>query len=107
MSGGGTMTVKTQNLELDERILTRHPDCPPGKYVAIVVSDTGVGMSQEVTEHIFDPFFTTKERTKRSGLGLSMAYGIVRSQGGIIDVESTVNQGSSFTIFLPASNSST
>jgi PAS domain S-box-containing protein len=102
MHGNGRMAVNTENVELDERILSSHPDCPPGKYVAITVTDTGIGMSREVMEHIFDPFFSTKERTKWPGLGLSLAYGIARSHGGFISVESEINQGSSFTIYLPA-----
>jgi len=106
MGGSGTMTVKTQNLEIDEQILAKHPDCPPGKYAAIAVTDTGIGISREVMERIFDPFFTTKEQTKWPGLGLSMAYGIIRSHDGIIDVQSEINQGSSFTIYLPAANTS-
>ncbi len=80
---------------------------PDGRYVLLRVSDTGCGMSEEITSKIFDPFFTTKERGKGTGLGLSMVYGIVKEHKGYINVESRVGQGSVFDIYIPASDKRT
>jgi two-component system NtrC family sensor kinase len=72
-----------------------------GSALTIAISDTGKGMDREQLENIFVPFFTTKEVGKGTGLGLSVSYGIVRSLGGTIDVESTPGEGSTFTLILP------
>jgi len=87
MAGGGTLTLATANV--------------PGG-VSLVVSDTGVGMSEDVKDHIFEPFFTTKEPGKGTGLGLSTVYGIVNQSGGAIRFDSALGRGTSFTIVLPA-----
>lgn len=103
MSGGGDIMIRTESVILDETVteayLTR-----PGRYVKISVEDTGAGMDEAVMEKIFDPFFTTKERGIGTGLGLASVYGIVKNHEGFITVESTVGKGSTFRIFLPATD---
>ncbi len=100
MPHGGRITLKTDNVILED--VNSHIDARPGRFVKLVVSDTGVGMDKETLERIFDPFFTTKGIGKGSGLGLSVVYGIVKQHGGWIDVESEPGKGSKFTIYLPA-----
>lgn len=102
MPEGGTLTIKTENLELDEDYCRKHLGTKPGLYVLISVSDSGLGMDQKTKDLIFDPFFTTKEAGKGTGLGLSIAYGIIKSHGGHIICDSTPGQGTSFRIYLPA-----
>jgi len=101
MSKGGKLTVTTQNVVLDEEYARTHPPVVAGKYDLIVVADTGHGMDEETKARIFEPFFTTKELGKGTGLGLSTVYGIVKQSGGYIWVDSAVNQGTRFEIFLP------
>lgn len=102
MPDGGALTIKTDVVEIDPYGLV-NPNLTPGKYVALGVSDTGVGIPQEHLPHIFEPFFTTKERGKGTGLGLAMAYGIARDHNGDIVVESQEGKGSTFTVYLPVS----
>lgn len=103
MPEGGTLFLTTENL-----ICSEDDDRPvflkAGKYVKITVRDTGVGMDEATKERIFEPFFTTKERSSGTGLGLASAYGIIKNHGGFIDVISRKGEGSSFMIYLPASN---
>ena len=99
---GGVMTVQLTSERMNDQELEGHPDLKPGRYLKLTVSDTGIGMSQEVKERIFEPFFTTKDKGKGTGLGLSVVHGIVKSHGGDITVYSEPNQGSAFNILFPA-----
>jgi len=102
MPGGGRLLVQTRNVEFDDNYVREQPFARPGRYTQLVVSDTGVGMSPEVTEHIFEPFFTTKEHGKGSGLGLAMVYGIVKQHNGFIHVYSQPGRGTTFNIYFPS-----
>ncbi|TAN64442.1 PAS domain-containing sensor histidine kinase [bacterium] len=102
MLAGGTLSIKTQELDLDEAACAYMPECKPGKHVVMSVSDTGAGMDKELLSRIFEPFFSTKEPGKGTGLGLSVVYGIVKQIGGCITVESEVGQGALFRVYLPA-----
>ncbi len=102
MPGGGRIHIETQNCILEETE-TQNSYYTPGKYVRISVKDTGIGMDEKTKQRIFEPFFTTKEMGRGTGLGLASAYGIVKSHGGFIDVESEIGHGSNFIIHLPIS----
>lgn len=103
MPGGGRLTIETANRAIrgDEPGLP--PDCEPGDYVMISVTDTGSGMTPDVVERAFDPFFSTKGPGSGSGLGLSMVYGFVKQSGGSLTIASEVGRGARISIFLPRS----
>jgi len=102
MPDGGKLTIETSNIELDEEYALKHIQVEPGNYVLTVISDTGIGMDENIKNMIFEPFFTTKDKSKGTGLGLSTVFGIIRQNGGFIWVYSEPDMGSSFKIYLPA-----
>jgi PAS domain S-box-containing protein len=106
MATGGTITVTTANMCLDERYAEQHPEVHPGDYVMIAVTDDGCGMPKEVLEHVFEPFYTTKEVGKGSGLGLSMVYGFVKQSNGHVAIYSEPGLGTTVRIYLPATATS-
>jgi len=101
MPDGGNLYIKTENVTLDEADIKPFR-AGPGNYVKLSVTDTGVGMDEETRRRIFDPFFTTKEMHRGTGLGLASVYGIIKNHGGMINVFSKEDQGTTFDIFLPA-----
>jgi PAS domain S-box-containing protein len=101
MPSGGCVRLSVRDVEVDEAAALHQSNLPPGLYVALAVSDTGTGMSEETTAHIFEPFFTTKDQGKGTGLGLSTVYGIVEQSRGHIQVQSELGRGTTFTIHLP------
>ena len=101
MPQGGTITITTDQVWVDEETARRRGFIRPGSYVRMMVADTGTGMDVETQAHIFEPFFTTKEVGRGTGLGLSMVYGIVKVSKGFVLVSSRVGEGTSFEVFLP------
>jgi PAS domain S-box-containing protein len=102
MPEGGTLRLGAHNVTLERARESGAILLPPGRYVALVVADSGVGIPTEVMERMFEPFFTTKPQGKGTGLGLSTVYGIVRSHGGLVEVQSSPGQGTEFRVLLPA-----
>jgi two-component system, cell cycle sensor histidine kinase and response regulator CckA len=102
MPHGGELWVVAKNVVMDEKAAGQYPPAKPGSYVMFQVVDTGCGISTSNLERIFDPFFTTKEFGKGTGLGLSTALGIVKSHHGFIAVESELNKGTTFRVYIPA-----
>ncbi|MGV0102560.1 histidine kinase [Nostoc sp. DSM 114160] len=103
MPNGGILRIAAENLVIGEHSTQINIDAKVGSYIAIVVTDTGMGMSSEVQQRIFEPFFTTKEVGKGTGLGLSTALGIIKNYGGFVNVFSQLGRGTQFTVYLPAS----
>jgi CheY-like chemotaxis protein len=99
--GGGILEINLSDENLDANFAGQHPDVQPGKFIKLTVSDTGCGMSPEVSRRIFDPFFTTKKVGQGTGMGLSVVHGIVKSHGGVIIVDSLPGQGTTFNLYLP------
>jgi PAS domain S-box-containing protein len=104
MPGGGRLTIAIEDSVISESESATCQLAAPGRYACMRVADTGQGMTPEVRQRIFEPFFTTKEQGKGTGLGLAMVYGIVKSHGGGLRVDSAVGQGSTFEVFWPASS---
>ena len=103
MPGGGKLVITTDNIELTKNSpLSMKLGITPGSYMHLSVSDTGIGMSEDLIENIFEPFFTTKEKGRGSGLGLSVISSIVKSHGGYVDCTSMPDSGSTFDIYIPS-----
>ncbi len=100
MPEGGRITIETANRSLDDRA-AKDRDLPPGQYVSVSVTDTGTGMTPDVSARAFDPFFTTKPLGEGTGLGLSMIYGFVRQSGGQVRIYSEIGQGTTMSLYLP------
>jgi PAS domain S-box-containing protein len=101
MPDGGTLTIETANIHLDEDYVRANPGATPGDYAMLAVTDTGTGMSAEVAERAVEPFFTTKPVGKGTGLGLSMIYGFARQSGGHLKIYSEVGHGTAVKLYLP------
>ncbi len=101
MPNGGLLTIETKNATIDKKYANQYPGLTPGAYVMIAISDTGIGMPEEVRSRIFEPFYTTKKAGEGTGLGLSMVYGFVQQSEAHIEVQSQLGRGTTFKIYLP------
>lgn len=106
MPKGGRITISTEARKFDGDLTGEHPHRQPGAFVCLAVADTGSGMDEPTVQRIFEPFFTTKEVGKGTGLGLATVHGIVAQHRGWVEVQSQLGQGSTFRVFLPASDKS-
>ena len=98
------ITIESDWTEVDDDCCKRHPECLPGKYVMLVVSDNGEGMDEVTLDRLFEPFYTTKKLGEGTGLGMATVYGIIRQNNGFVDVYSEVGRGTTFKIYLPESD---
>ncbi|MBT8363724.1 MAG: response regulator [Deltaproteobacteria bacterium] len=101
MPEGGKLTLKTENVRLEENPDTIQINLPAGDYIRLTIADNGHGISKDTLMHIYEPFFTTKEKGKGTGLGLSMVYAIIQNYGGAIECSSDPGAGTTFRIYLP------
>lgn len=101
MPDGGALTIRTENVTVDESQARLVPEARPGRFVCLSVEDTGAGISVEIREHLFEPFFTTKEQGKGTGLGLAVVHGVISQHGGWVVVDSVPGQGARFHVYLP------
>jgi two-component system, cell cycle sensor histidine kinase and response regulator CckA len=102
MARGGQLLITTDRAVFDEDYCRTHPTARPGEFARVAIEDSGTGIARQHLPHIFEPFFTTKQPGKGTGLGLATAYGIVQQHDGWIDVETEEGKGTTFTVFLPA-----
>lgn len=103
MPQGGTLTLNAELLDIDDHYATMHPGASPGAHILISITDTGLGIPQEIQDRIFEPFFTTKPLGQGTGLGLSTVQAIIKSHGGFMTLYSEPNKGTAFKIYLPTS----
>jgi two-component system cell cycle sensor histidine kinase/response regulator CckA len=107
MPDGGRITIRSEFITDASKVLAHYNVQEDKPFIKLSISDTGLGMSKETQAHIFEPFFTTKDKGEGTGLGLATVYGIIKQSEGFVTVDSAVNQGSTFNIFLPAVPGST
>src|SRR4029077_8158908 len=101
MPTGGTLTIETQVVELDEDYASAGAGVSPGPYVMLAGTDSGCGMSKEIQQRLFEPFFTTKRPGQGTGPGLAMVHGFIKQSHGHVEVQSAEGFGTTFRIFLP------
>ncbi|MDT4909983.1 MAG: hypothetical protein QOI69_3224 [Pseudonocardiales bacterium] len=107
VGAGGTVAIRTDNLDLDEQTAAMHVGLQPGSYVRVTVTDDGAGMTPETVARAFEPFYTTKPTGQGTGLGLATVYGIVTRLGGSVSIYSEPGRGTSMRVYLPAAQAST
>ncbi|HEY6229526.1 MAG TPA: response regulator, partial [Verrucomicrobiae bacterium] len=103
MPNGGKLTISTSVRSIDDAYTINNPEASPGQFVCMTVNDTGCGMDENTKQRLFEPFFTTKEIGKGTGMGLATTYGIIKQHNGWIEVESALQKGTTFRVYLPIS----